>query len=801
MTPNLNNPETWADYIEAAQRCRHAWVLGPTLFEHVYVNPSDADRIITLSTILYRTQSEWYADFSAFYQEIKTMWETFFAIVPENCLVFSLGVKLQHRMHLRLKGLLKYSLPKEIKEELTSDNEPTDEQPNSPTVPKYRKISGLKFKYSLPKEIKEEPKSDDEPTDEQPLKVPVIEDIVMAWDANGKVELALEDTLTTAKLNRGGTVHLGILRRAIVKALSTDPVTIPNHYVSRTSFLDHISTEVEGAGDAEFLAYLMEFSERIGKEPGLTKPIDPETLASLQEKIHEGPYEIRLRIFRLIQHREGSASHENKLPEFKDLKAETVHAIREYLTTAKSIGYFGNVCPSDVLFIIDATHSVKDKWQGHLDFIARVASKLVVSPEDDRVAAIVYSSKKKQKTKISFDDFMNAEDLMKAIKNLPFFSGTTATGAALKYAMAELQKRRMNMTTNVVVLTDGFSQDPVDEPAKAMQALPNIRMFGMTVQEPYNHGELGVLAGDPERVLKGVESGDDLVRLIRSCAQGMTPAPARPTTTTPSSNQLLSNKITNRKKEITKELAEENLLTSQIFEKNGTDSTEKAQLTGEEPVVESSGEDRGNNINTKFNPAIKPVTPSNNARDGLKGCLYDIVVMLDASGSLSQRFAKELNLTTRLIDKLVLGPKNAQVSVLKYAGPNHLKVLFGLQDFQEKRKMMKKVSTTQFISGTTRTNEALMKAADQFKAPGGRPGVAHQIAIIFTDGFSQDDVTQGAKMMRRQGVTVFAIGYPIKGAELEVITGTRERVYTDATIDQFEEDFNRLTADCSPLKS
>ncbi|CAJ0945114.1 unnamed protein product, partial [Mesorhabditis belari] len=181
----------------------------------------------------------------------------------------------------------------------------------------------------------------------------------------------------------------------------------------------------------------------------------------------------------------------------------------------KSLGT--NACQSDLLFLIDSSGSVHEKWTLQLESVSNIISKLDLLNE--KISVIVYASKMKQRTKIRFDNKLKTEDLQKMIKELPFFSGITATGAALRFAKKELENRRKHLKTNVVFVTDGFSYDNVTEPAKELHSLSDLRLFAISVNEPNNQEDLEILAGTPERVLKGTKASDRLVEMIRNECQ------------------------------------------------------------------------------------------------------------------------------------------------------------------------------------------------------------------------------------------------------------------------------------------
>lgn len=51
-------------------------------------------------------------------------------------------------------------------------------------------------------------------------------------------------------------------------------------------------------------------------------------------------------------------------------------------------------------------------------------------------------------------------------------------------AKKALDTRRPNVITNVVVITDGFSYDTVEEPATALRNMGNVRVYAVGISEP-----------------------------------------------------------------------------------------------------------------------------------------------------------------------------------------------------------------------------------------------------------------------------------------------------------------------------
>lgn len=122
-------------------------------------------------------------------------------------------------------------------------------------------------------------------------------------------------------------------------------------------------------------------------------------------------------------------------------------------------------------------------FEKHRNYVTNVIKDLDISPEKNHVGVIVYSSKYRQRVKISLADPQDKGNVSKIVNNLPFFSGVTATGQALRLAQEDLKNRRSNVVTNLVVITDGFSYDYIDEPVKELHQVKNLRLFAVSLGE------------------------------------------------------------------------------------------------------------------------------------------------------------------------------------------------------------------------------------------------------------------------------------------------------------------------------
>ncbi|KAJ1355913.1 hypothetical protein KIN20_013491 [Parelaphostrongylus tenuis] len=131
------------------------------------------------------------------------------------------------------------------------------------------------------------------------------------------------------------------------------------------------------------------------------------------------------------------------------------------------------------------------------------------------------------------------------------------------------------------------------------------------------------------------------------------------------------------------------------------------------------------------------------------GCLLDVIIVLDASGSVEVTFRREKELAAGIVSRLRIGPNNSRVSIIKFAGAQQVKTVWSFGDVQAKGKILRVLDSVSFTSGTTAIHSALLKALSEYtSARGARPGSARAIAIVFTDGFSQRPTFTEAAMLR-----------------------------------------------------
>nr|XP_015212362.1 PREDICTED: collagen alpha-6(VI) chain-like isoform X2 [Lepisosteus oculatus] len=161
--------------------------------------------------------------------------------------------------------------------------------------------------------------------------------------------------------------------------------------------------------------------------------------------------------------------------------------------------------------------------------------------------------------------------------------------------------------------------------------------------------------------------------------------------------------------------------------------------------------------------------PVNNAQKTVctEETAADIVFLVDGSWSIgTENFQQIRDFLYALIDSFDVGADKVQIGLIQYS--NSPRTEFTLNQYQNKQDILTYIQSLPYKGGGTRTGLGLSYMLDNHftEAAGSRvrEGVP-QVAIVITDGQSQDTVKQAAEEVKNSGITLYAIG--IKEAVLE----------------------------------
>ncbi|KAF4013252.1 hypothetical protein G4228_004658 [Cervus hanglu yarkandensis] len=143
----------------------------------------------------------------------------------------------------------------------------------------------------------------------------------------------------------------------------------------------------------------------------------------------------------------------------------------------------------------------------------------------------------------------------------------------------------------------------------------------------------------------------------------------------------------------------------------------------------------------------------------------DLVFILDGSYSVGpENFEIVKKWLVNITKNFDIGPKFIQVGVVQYSDYPVLEIPLGSHKSGE--NLMVAMESIHYLGGNTRTGKAIQFALDYLFAKSSR--FLTKIAVVLTDGKSQDEVKDAAEAARDSGITLFAIGVGSETEEAEL---------------------------------
>ncbi|XP_052212502.1 collagen alpha-1(XIV) chain-like [Dreissena polymorpha] len=155
---------------------------------------------------------------------------------------------------------------------------------------------------------------------------------------------------------------------------------------------------------------------------------------------------------------------------------------------------------ADVIFVIDQSESIsEDNFKKIKNFMKKLSGQM-----DHRGTTRIGSVSYNHFTFINFhlDAFTQANEILKAIDDIPYRRGSTNTAAGIKVAHDEMfipsKGDRADAPDIMIVMTDGQSDDPVNTANQAKIAHnDNIRTVVIGIGEAVNITELQLISSNP----------------------------------------------------------------------------------------------------------------------------------------------------------------------------------------------------------------------------------------------------------------------------------------------------------------
>ncbi|XP_069036152.1 collagen alpha-1(XXI) chain [Lepisosteus oculatus] len=142
----------------------------------------------------------------------------------------------------------------------------------------------------------------------------------------------------------------------------------------------------------------------------------------------------------------------------------------------------------------------------------------------------------------------------------------------------------------------------------------------------------------------------------------------------------------------------------------------------------------------------------------------DLVFILDGSWSVEDKnFAIVKKWLVNITTNFNIGQRFTQVGVIQYSDDPVLQIPLGT--YLSSTELIEAMESIEYMGGNTRTGIAIKFAIDNLFAHSERgPNGVAKIAVVLTDGKSQDEVKLAAEEARKKGIILFAIGV---GSETE----------------------------------
>ncbi|XP_044151436.1 collagen alpha-1(XXI) chain-like [Bufo gargarizans] len=183
-----------------------------------------------------------------------------------------------------------------------------------------------------------------------------------------------------------------------------------------------------------------------------------------------------------------------------------------------------------------------------------------------------------------------------------------------------------------------------------------------------------------------------------------------------------------------------------------------------------------------------------NTQAGCRTAVNDLVFIVDGSWSVGYvDFDTAKNWLINITSSFDIGPAYTQVAVVQYSDLPRLE--FTLGQHRTNQQLINALKGMKYLGGNTQTGRAIKFSTEKVFPSSQRTNLAkNKIAIVVTDGKSQDDVVEIAAEARAQNIIMFAVGVgsEITKSELVAIANSPSTDYVlyaedYTTIDRIKE--------------
>ena len=156
---------------------------------------------------------------------------------------------------------------------------------------------------------------------------------------------------------------------------------------------------------------------------------------------------------------------------------------------------------ADIVFTLDASGSVgKANFDKMLSFVKTLVKGFNVGQNNIRIGLQTFSNR--AEVQFNLNKFNDKQSVMNALDHIPYNSGGTNTGAALKTMYSKMFTQpngdRPGVPNIGIVITDGRSNNPPDTNNEAANLhKQNIDTFAVGIGSGVDRHELETIASDP----------------------------------------------------------------------------------------------------------------------------------------------------------------------------------------------------------------------------------------------------------------------------------------------------------------
>lgn len=168
---------------------------------------------------------------------------------------------------------------------------------------------------------------------------------------------------------------------------------------------------------------------------------------------------------------------------------------------------------NDLIIVLDSSGSIEPhNYAIALSFVERLAAAFTVHVPS-RIAFIIYSDE--AEVIINITNSNTRAEISSIILNTRYMERGTRTWLGIDLAIAQFNSSPREVPLNMVVLTDGLSNDEALTIAAAQRAsAKGIRSFSVGITEEINYEELRIIAGGVTNRIFTTDTFDELIYLL-----------------------------------------------------------------------------------------------------------------------------------------------------------------------------------------------------------------------------------------------------------------------------------------------